>query len=294
MSPRQAALRDGLDRLRERYGAAHLDSDPLEYPRRYAEPEDRELMGFLAAGLAFGNVTAIRKSLERLVPLLGPRPVRFAGRTSLRELRSLLGGFRHRWIGGPDIACVLHWTRSMRETSGSIGGFFREGYVEGDMAASLSSFRARALELDHGGAYDSRELPAGARARYFFPSPSTGACKRTNMYLRWMARPDDGVDLGLWPFVRTRDLVIPLDTHIYRIGTRLRWTRRRTPGWNAALDITRKLLAFDPEDPVKYDFALSRMGILHDCPRHARGQDCELCELAKGPMRKRTRTRTRR
>lgn len=282
LSARQLLLRDGLDRLRARYGARHLGSDPLEYPRRYDEPEDRELVGLLAAGLAFGNVTSIRNSLERLCPILGPRPVRFVRRADRRELLAALSPFRHRWIGGRDVACLLHWSRAMRERSGSIGAFFREGYVEGDMAASLASFRARALALDHGGAYTARKLPADARVRYFFPSPSTGACKRTNMYLRWMARPDDGVDLGLWPFVRTRDLVIPLDTHIYRIGARLGWTRRRTPGWKAALDITRKLLAFDPEDPVKYDFALSRMGILHNCPRHRRGQRCELCELARG------------
>ena len=83
-----------------------------------------------------------------------------------------------------------------------------------------------------------------------------------NMYLRWMARPDDGVDLGLWRFVPTRDLVIPLDTHIFRIGRHLGWTTRKTPGFRAALDITRSLARFDPEDPVKYDFALSRLGIL--------------------------------
>ncbi len=87
--------------------------------------------------------------------------------------------------------------------------------------------------------------------------------------------------LGLWSFVPTRELVIPLDTHIYRIGRHLGWTERRTPGFRAALDITRSLARFDAEDPVKYDFALSRLGILEDCPRHRRALHCGLCELVR-------------
>jgi hypothetical protein len=148
------------------------------------------------------------------------------------------------------------------------------------MAGSLRRFSERALALDHGGLYRARALPEDAGVRFFFPNPGTGAAKRPNMYLRWMARPDDGVDLGLWPFVPTRDLVIPLDTHIFRIGRHLGFTSRKTPGFRTALDITRSLARFDPEDPVKYDFALSRLGILEGCPRHLRALDCELCALA--------------
>ena len=105
-----------------------------------------------------------------------------------------------------------------------------------------------------------------------------------------MVRPDDGLDLGLWPYIPTGDLIVPLDTHIYRIGRHLGWSQRKTPGFPAALDITRSLALADPDDPVKYDFALSRMGILENCPRHRRhlnkhnnpnGRACELCNLKK-------------
>jgi uncharacterized protein (TIGR02757 family) len=167
----------------------------------------------------------------------------------------------------------------MIEGHGSIGAFFSESYVEGDMAASLERFSERALSLDHGGLHRTRRLPGDAGVRFFFTSPATGAAKRLNMYLRWMARPADGVDLGLWRFVRTRDLVIPLDTHIFRIGTHLGWTQRKTAGFATAFEITRSLARFDPDDPVKYDFALSRLGILDGCPRHPRSHDCELCRL---------------
>jgi uncharacterized protein (TIGR02757 family) len=168
----------------------------------------------------------------------------------------------------------------MIETDGSIGGFFEKTYVPKDMAGSLKRFSARALALDHGGLYRTRGLPKNAGVRFFFPNPETGAAKRLNMLMRWMVRPDDGVDLGLWGFASTRDLVMPLDTHIFRIGRHLGWTGRRTPGFNAALDITRSLARFDPEDPVKYDFALSRLGILEGCPHHVRPRECELCSLA--------------
>jgi uncharacterized protein (TIGR02757 family) len=166
----------------------------------------------------------------------------------------------------------------MLQESGSIGAFFEKGYARGDMKRSLSSFSRRALSLDHGGLYRSTRLPARAGVRFFFTSPETGACKRLNMFLRWMVRPNDGVDFGLWRFLTPSELVIPLDTHIFRIGRHLGWTFRRTPGWRAANDITQVLRTVCPEDPIRYDFALSRLGILDHCPRHA-PTGCELCEL---------------
>lgn len=280
-------LRRELERLRLHYDARYLSSDPLEFPRRYRGSADREVAGLVAASLAYGNVKTIRASLERALRSLGPRPSSVVRRIEPREALRELGAFRHRWTGGRDLACLLVFAGQMIDRSGSIGGFFSETYVETDMAGSLLRFSKRALELDHGGLYRSRSLPASAGVRFFFPSPLTGAAKRLNMYLRWMARPDDGVDLGLWRFVPTRDLVIPLDTHIYRIGRHLGWTERRTAGFRAALDITRSLSRFDAEDPVKYDFALSRLGILEGCPRHQGRQGhqeklrCGLCELKR-------------
>jgi uncharacterized protein (TIGR02757 family) len=277
-------LREGLERLRERFDERYLATDPVEFPRRFRDAADREVVGLVAAALAFGNVKTIRASVERVMAFLGPEPAARARSFSAREARDALRDFRHRWTRGTDVACLLVFAGRMLEESGGVGAFFREGYVEGDMAESLRSFSERALSLDHGGLFRTRSLPKDAGVRFFFPSPATGAAKRLNMYLRWMARPDDGVDLGLWRFVPTRDLVVPLDTHVFRIGRHLGWTRRRTASWRAAIDITRSLARIDPEDPVKYDFALSRMGILEGCPRHPRKLDCDLCEL-KGRLR---------
>lgn len=277
---RTERLREKLESLRGRYDASYLSSDPLEFPHRYPLPRDREVVGLLASSLAYGNVKIIRRSVERVLGPLGKNPGARVTRTDAKELLRKLRGFRHRWTGARDVACLLTLAGRMIEERGSIGAFFAESYVARDMAGSLRRFSERALALDHGGLYRSRAIPEAVGVRFFFPNPLTGAAKRLNMYLRWMARPDDGVDLGLWTFVPTRELVIPLDTHIFRIGRHLGWTSRKTPGFRTALEITRSLARFDPEDPVKYDFALSRLGILEGCPRHPRAVDCELCALA--------------
>jgi uncharacterized protein (TIGR02757 family) len=149
----------------------------------------------------------------------------------------------------------------MRASHGSIEAFFGEGLGadDPDVGPALVSFSRRALALDHDGIYPSRRLPARAGVRYFFPSPEGGsACKRLNLYLRWMARRG-GVDLGVWRRPEPRQLVLPLDAHTQAIARRLRFTRYRSPGWAMAVDITRRLRRFDPEDPVKYDFALYRL-----------------------------------
>lgn len=283
MTRREDLLRDGLEDLRRRYDARYLGTDPLAFPRRFERADDREVVGLMASALAYGNVKTIATSVERCLAWMGPRPAEFARHTNPKEGLRSLGRFKHRWTVARDVVCLVHFAGQMLERNGSVGRFFAQSYADGDMARSLERFSQRALALDHGGLYRTLSLPARAGVRFFFTSPRTGACKRMNMYLRWMARTDDGLDLGLWPEVPTRDLVVPLDTHIYRIGRHFGWSHRKTPGFRTAVDITRSLARFDPEDPVKYDFALSRMGILENCPRHPDGRDrreCELCRLA--------------
>ena len=281
---RLARLRSGLENLRSRYDARFLSSDPLEFPRRFHRSEDREVVGLVASSLAYGNVTTIRTSVERVLARVGPRPAEFARSIEPhRQLERFLD-FRHRWTTGRDVVCLLYFVRQMIERFGSIGAFFREGYdcSEEGIGMSLARFSEGALALDHGGLYGSAKLPRSAGVRYFFPSPKMGsACKRLNMYLRWMVRPDDGLDMGLWEFASPSRLVIPLDTHIARIGLHLGWARRKTRDWKMALEITRWLARLDPEDPIKYDFVLSRMGILNRCPRHPRSLSCDLCELKR-------------
>lgn len=270
-------LRAGLEGLRRRYDRRYLSPDPLEFPRRFERADDREAVGLIAASLAYGNVATIRASVEKLLSVLGPQPAAFIRTFEPRTRPAVFRNFRHRFNSGKDIACLLYFIRQMLEGWGSIGAFFRQEYdsSEPHLARSLSSFSERALALDHGRLY-SRGV------HFFFPSPRDGgACKRLNMYLRWMVRRDDGLDLGLWRFVSPAQLVMPLDTHVARIGRHLGWTRRKTPGWKMALDVTRTLAEVDPADPTKYDFAISRMGILERCPRHRGNVQCDLCDLRR-------------
>src|SRR6185436_15074085 len=162
-----------------------------------------------------------------------------------------------------------------------IEGFFAERFdpAAGDVEHALDSFSARALALDLDAAYGPSTRPpasslrAGRQRRaqsrlgvcYFFPRPSAGsACKRLNLFLRWMVRRD-ALDLGVWSRVPAARLVVPLDTHVIRVGRCLRLTRYATPGWAMARDITASLRRLDPADPVKYDFALCHIGMMNAC-----------------------------
>lgn len=256
-------LKERLEALYRQYDHRFVDPDPLQLVRAQAEDADREVVGLVASALAFGNVATIKRSVAAVVEALGPRPAEAVRRLDPREAARRLRAFRHRWNDGRDVACLLFLLRQMLESHGSVEAFFAAGLAPGaeDVGPALASFSGRALRLDHGGLYRGRRLPGGAGVRYFFPSPEDGsACKRLNLYLRWMVRRD-GVDLGLWSAVSPAALVMPLDAHVYAIARRVRLTRYKSPGWSMALDITRRLRRFDPADPVKYDFAFHRMGL---------------------------------
>jgi uncharacterized protein (TIGR02757 family) len=258
---RRDELRRRLDELYRQYDHRLLDPDPLQLVRVQPTAADREVAGLVASGLAFGNVVQIKRSIAAVLAMLGPRPAEAVETLDPREAARRLRGFRHRWLDGRDVACLLAFARQMRASHGSIEAFFAEGLSDDDpdVGPALVSFTERALKLDHEGLYRGRRVPARAGVRYFFPSPTGGsACKRLNLYLRWMVRRD-GVDLGVWRRPAPRQLVLPLDTHTHAIARRLRFTRYRSPGWAMAVDITRRLRRFDPEDPVKYDFALYRL-----------------------------------
>jgi uncharacterized protein (TIGR02757 family) len=160
---------------------------------------------------------------------------------------------------------LLWLLRQMMERSGSIEGFFLDGYDPSspDISDALESFSTRALTLDVEAAYGRAARPRAVR--FFFPRPSAGSgCKRLNLFLRWMVRRD-ALDLGVWSRVSPAKLVVPLDTHVIRVGRCLRLTRYTSPGWAMARDITSTLSRLDPYDPVKYDFALCHLGMMNAC-----------------------------
>lgn len=271
-----------LDRLYRTFDLRFLSSDPLLFVHRFKKKEDRAIVGLIASSLAYGRVAGIKKSIEKVLAVIGAAPYLFTMRFRPGQAR-LFSGFVHRFNKGEDIACLVYFMRQMIEEKGSIGEFFIKGYREEDknVKKALISFSERALMLDAGNVYGGGPLPKEAGVRFFFPTPANGSpCKRLNLYLRWMVRSDK-LDTGLWKGVDPSKLVIPLDTHIARISRNIGLTGRSTPDWKMAEEITEALKEFDPEDPVKYDFALCRLGILDKCPRNADSRKCEDCLIKK-------------
>ena len=257
---RLAALRAVLNRAYTEYDARWIEPDPVQFVWRYERPADREVIGLIASSLAYGNVKQIKKSVERVLAILGDSPARSIDALDARAALRALQGFKHRFNDAADAVCLLVFIREMRRARGSVEHFFAPS-PQKDLRAYLADFVRRTLELPHDGLYGRGPLPKDAGVRFFFPSPQGGsACKRLCLYLRWMVRSDT-VDPGGWTRVPRSSLLIPLDAHIINIGRRARLTRRVSPGWKMAEDITATLRACDPEDPVKYDFALHRMGL---------------------------------
>ena len=277
-----------LRRLYEDYNREDAAADPIQIVRRYRTREDQEVVGFCAAALAFGRVASVLNTVETLARVLGPAPAQYVRSFDPAAPHPELRAMVHRWTRGVDIVALLWLLHQMIQRSGSIEGFFLEDYDESaeDIGAALDSFSRRAMALDLRGAY-GRRVPARGGVCYFFPRPSAGSgCKRLNLFMRWMVRRDE-VDLGAWPSVSRAKLIVPLDTHVIRLGQCLQLTRYRSPGWRMAADITASLRAIDPVDPVRFDFSLCHVGMMNACGFGRRQGDAQ-CPL-KGICRPRRR-----
>lgn len=248
---------------------ARREADPVGFVHRYTDPADQEVVGLLAASLAFGNVVAIRRSVQRVLDVLGPAPARAVDERSRGDLERSLEGFVHRVWKGEHVAAMLANAGAMRRAHGSLGDRFAAHVEEaGELREGLARF---AEELR--GPRPDRSL------RHLMPDPRAGsACKRLLLYVRWMVRPADGVDLGLWP-LDPAHLVIPVDTHIHRIARNLGFTERNDASWRTAEEITAALRHLDAGDPVRYDFALCHMGVSRDCPSRRDPAKCQPCVL---------------
>jgi uncharacterized protein (TIGR02757 family) len=257
------ALKAHLDSLYDSYGPSHLAADPIQFPRRFTRPADREIAGFIAAALAYGRVAHIRKSVETVLALLGAHPAEALRGLETARVGRELRRFTHRFNTGSDVAEMLAILKHVVEERGSLNAAFLEGFDQAspDVGQALTRFSRRALEIHRGISSRRRGRASRAGVRFFFSSPEDGsACKRMNMYLRWMVRRDE-VDLGVWSGVPVSKLVMPLDTHTARVCRRLGLSARRSADWRMALEVTAALRRLDPDDPVRYDFALYNWGL---------------------------------
>jgi uncharacterized protein (TIGR02757 family) len=263
-----------LEALREHIDTtARLELDPVGVVRRYADPLDREVLGLAAAGIAFGNVKTIRSKLEELARRTGPHPHTMAD--DPRALRRALRGFRHRVFVADDIARLLLGARRVQKRHGTLGRHFEALYArDHDLREALATLCDDIREAGDLRVRDGRRGPA-----HLLPDPRAGSgTKRLLLYLRWMVRPADGIDLGQWN-VPPSALLIPVDTHIHKLARNLGLTKRKDLSWKTAEEVTRGLRRLDPDDPVKYDFSLCHMGMLQRCPSRRDPKRCEGCPV---------------
>ena len=256
---------------------ARVRGDPVELPHRYSDPQDIEVAALLSAALAYGRVDLFKPRLERLLEQLGPSPAAVARDSTPRQLLRRARGFAYRMTDARDVACLLYGAGAILRAHGSLGACFCK-HFRGDLRAALGAFVDELCAPDFT-PITARRAPT-RRLKHLLPHPSRGsACKRLNLFLRWMVRGPDGVDFGLWSSVPASALVVPLDTHVHRIGRFIGLTRRKDLSWKTAEDVTRKLRSLDPADPVRYDFALSHLGISGTCASRRDKRRCAGCPL---------------
>jgi uncharacterized protein (TIGR02757 family) len=278
----------------------YLSSDPLEFVHRFEDPWDQEAVALLAALLAYGKVKQIRKSVEealRRMDSLGPAEfVRSLGTNEgLKRGRKKFSGFVHRFNQGDDLITLFRLLALTWKKDGSMGAAFvkRLDPAAANFGEALSGLISEWVGVA------TKDYGVAPRSSFFYllTSPASGSCcKRWCMFLRWMGRDEfesgRPLDPGLWSthgrlratfpkdrYLRPDQLILPLDTHTGRISQYLGLTRRKSLNWKAAVEITDFLKGCNSDDPTRYDFALSRLGILDLCQRKYRQHVCEKCQL---------------
>lgn len=240
-----------------------ISPDPLETLYRYDNLRDREAAGLVVSSIAYGQVSQILKSASILLDALGPFPADFLAAVSRKSLFGLFSSFRHRFTSGEEVVAFLGGIGKIYRTRNSLEEFFAE------------SSRGERTVIDGMTAFaEGIREESGLGKNSLLPSPRDGsACKRFFLYLKWMVR-SDGVDPGGWSVLSPKDLILPLDVHMFRMCSSLGLTKRKNPDLKTALELTDVFRTVLPEDPVKYDFVLTRFGIRRELDA---GTFVELC-----------------
>ena len=276
---KRAVIKNVLDKLYDKYNHNDLiKPDPLQFVYQYDNPPDREIVALLAADLAYGRVEQIQKSLTNLFERMGESPYDFVRGYGKIE-RKQLSGFKHRFTTERDISDLLMLLKEVLSQYTSIEEFFIKCCNPDDknIIGSLSKFCNSLLDM-----YSAKHNKKASRGlRYLLVDPANGSsCKRLNLFLRWMVRDDD-VDAGQWKSIDKARLIVPIDVHMGRLCKILGFYSRKAVSLSTAVRITECFAEIEPTDPVKYDFALSRIGIVENCNGRYRNacRDCELFPL---------------
>jgi len=241
-------VRAGLDALYEKYHHPEwIGTDPLKFVYRFESNADREIVGLIAASLAYGNVTYINTSISRVLKRLENSPSEFLNAASPERIRKVSEGFRHRWTSAEDLADLLCGIKAVVRDFGSLGELFMtEDEPDAHISSTLSQWVGR--------------LKSGRSCRLLADPGRNSACKRLHLYLRWMVR-DDCIDPGCWNDISSARLMIPLDTHMYAFALSNGFTARKSADYKTVCEITEGFRKVDPTDPARFDFSLTRPGI---------------------------------
>ena len=277
-------LKECLEDLYNKFEESYLYSDPLGFAHKFDDPKDIEIAGFIAAGFAFGGVSQILKVLNKIDKIVNHKFYEFTLNFDTAEGLKLFKGFYYRFIKEKDVTALFLVLSEILKKYGSIENFFLKGYNSSDLNLknALVSFSKRAIKLvDFSPVYGKDTPPEDSMVHFFFTSPADNSpCKRINLYLRWMVRNSDNLDLGIWQGgIQPYQLIMPVDTHIGRISRYIGLTARKNPSFKMAEEITENLKKLDYSDPVKYDFAITRLGILDLCKKNRNEADCEKCDI---------------
>jgi len=231
----------------------YVHPDPLEFLYSYKDIRDREIVGLIASSIAYGRVAQILKSVSWALDAIGNSPYSFLQNETYKTLSDKFSGFKHRFATGEHLAALLFGAKKAIRRFGSLNDCFALGMTEDDE----NIIPAMTFLVDQ---LTSKNYSFG----HFLANPEKGsACKRMNLFLRWMIRKDS-VDPGGWKGIDKSKLIIPLDTHMHKIGLYFGFTSRKQANMKTATEITEGFKMFSPKDPVKYDFALTRFGIRDD------------------------------
>ncbi len=252
-------------------------ADPVEFPHRFRDPRDVEVVALISASLAYGRATLFKPKIAAILGGLGAHPARRLTRLEVDELPALLDGFVYRFNLPADVGVLLLGIGARVRTHGSLEAVFLEARRGTSHHRALARF-AQAIR-DAAPTKQIVKVLGKTRGLDHLLPTGDGAAKRLSLYLRWMVRGPDAIDFGIWKRVAPSSLVIPLDTHIARMAIQLGLTSRRTAGWKMAEEITASLARLDPSDPVRYDFALCHFGMSGACPARRARACCLRCPL---------------
>ena len=261
MNKSLSELKLKLDYHYKAFDKSKISPDPLQFLHLFKDENNIESFGFIASVMAYGNVIQINNSLNKILEITGRNPFSFVSNYSNSGDKGYFKNFKHRFYSSDDIHLLFLILHNVYKKYGSLKNLFIDSYDKNDfnIKDSLSRFTSKLLYIAE---KENSNFPISPGVKFMFPLPQKGsACKRMNLFLRWMVRKDE-LDLGIWQKAISKEkLIIPVDTHVAKVCKSLNLTKRKIADWKMAEEITSNLRKIDPGDPIKYDFAICHIGM---------------------------------